>query len=305
MILLWGLAGDRPLASVRAKLASMGRAAVLLDQRAILDTRVELHTGGGIGGWIEWGAIRLDLARVRATYIRPYDPCAAPSVIAAGVGGPAGRHAVEVFDTLRVWSEIAPVRVINRMSAMGSNGSKPYQLDVIRRAGFEVPATIVTTDPEAVLELRRAHGQLIYKSVSGVRSIVSRLGEEQLGRLATVTSCPTQFQAWVPGVDVRVHVVGDTTFACELVADVDDYRYADRQGGKVERRHVRIPDEIASRCIALARSLGLPVAGIDLRRTPDGRWVCFEVNPSPAFSWFDTADEAIAGRLAALLAAED
>ena len=33
----------------------------------------------------------------------------------------------------------------------------------------------------------------------------------------------------------------------------------------------------------------LHVAGIDLRRTPDGEWFCFEVNPSPAFLYYETA----------------
>jgi D-alanine-D-alanine ligase-like ATP-grasp enzyme len=42
------------------------------------------------------------------------------------------------------------------------------------------------------------------------------------------------------------------------------------------------------------------VAGIDLRRTTDGRWVCFEVNPSPGFVYFDdgTITEALADLLA-------
>jgi len=39
----------------------------------------------------------------------------------------------------------------------------------------------------------------------------------------------------------------------------------------------------------LAAGLGLPVAGIDLRRTPSGRWYCFEVNPSPGFSYYEHA----------------
>jgi hypothetical protein len=43
-------------------------------------------------------------------------------------------------------------------------------------------------------------------------------------------------------------------------------------------------------------------AGIDLRRTPAGEWFCFEVNPSPAFSWFDAPDNRIAKQIAALLA---
>ena len=45
------------------------------------------------------------------------------------------------------------------------------------------------------------------------------------------------------------------------------------------------------------------MAGIDLRLTSDGKWYCFEVNPSPAFT-FQAAtnhrvDEAIADLLIA------
>jgi D-alanine-D-alanine ligase-like ATP-grasp enzyme len=41
------------------------------------------------------------------------------------------------------------------------------------------------------------------------------------------------------------------------------------------------------------------VTGIDFRRDPEGRWYCFEVNPSPAFSYYQNAsgqpiDETIA-----------
>jgi hypothetical protein len=39
--------------------------------------------------------------------------------------------------------------------------------------------------------------------------------------------------------------------------------------------------------VKLAAALGLLVAGIDLRRTPEDQWFCLEVNPSPAFSCFE------------------
>jgi glutathione synthase/RimK-type ligase-like ATP-grasp enzyme len=65
-----------------------------------------------------------------------------------------------------------------------------------------------------------------------------------------------------------------------------------------------LPDDCADRCRRLAHALRLPVAGIDLRRTPQGEWYCFEVNPSPAFSYYEAAThqpiaEAIAGLLMA------
>ena len=45
--------------------------------------------------------------------------------------------------------------------------------------------------------------------------------------------------------------------------------------------------ETHNRCIRLTERLRLPFAGLDLRRAPDGRFVCFEVNPSPAFSFYE------------------
>jgi D-alanine-D-alanine ligase-like ATP-grasp enzyme len=53
----------------------------------------------------------------------------------------------------------------------------------------------------------------------------------------------------------------------------------------------------------LATAIGLPSAGIDLRRTQEGRWYCFEVNPSPGFTFYqDATGQRIAEAVAILLA---
>jgi hypothetical protein len=297
MILLWGLGSDPPLALVRRELAALGRTAVLVDQRAVLETSVEVVFDGVPAGWVELGGVRIDLGRVDAAYLRPHDPRAVPAVAAAGRDGAAGRHALESYEALRLWSELTCARVVNRISVQASNSSKPYQLEVIRAAGFEVPETLITTDPDEAAGFCAA-GDTIYKSVSGVRSVVARMGVDARARLDRVAACPTQFQRRVPGLDVRVHVVGDEVHACELSSSADDYRYA---GDAVARRQVEIDAGVADRCRALAAALELPVAGIDLRRTPEGAWHCFEVNPSPGFPYFD--DGRIARSLAGFLAA--
>ena len=46
---------------------------------------------------------------------------------------------------------------------------------------------------------------------------------------------------------------------------------------------------LAGKCRDLAHGLGLLAAGVDLRLTPDGEWFCFEVNPSPAFTYYESA----------------
>ena len=50
-----------------------------------------------------------------------------------------------------------------------------------------------------------------------------------------------------------------------------------------------LPDDVRQRCVDLARSLSLPFVGIDLRETLDGDHVCFEVNPMPGYSYFESS----------------
>jgi glutathione synthase/RimK-type ligase-like ATP-grasp enzyme len=184
------------------------------------------------------------------------------------------------------WAEVAGLRVANRPSAMASNSSKPYQAALIRRVGFSVPDTIVTNDPDQVRRFQRRHGRLVYKSTSGVRSIVHELTPGRAATLERVRNLPTQFQQLLTGTNVRVHVIGRQTFACEIATETVDYRY--REGASGARMEpVDLPPDVRTRCLELAAALDLPLAGIDLLRDPTGEWWCFEVNPSPAYSCFE------------------
>ena len=199
---------------VREALQRLGLRTAFLDQRAVLDTEIELSVGSEIGGVLRSRNQTIDLGAVTAVYLRPYDSRRLPDVESAGRDSRAWYHALAVEDALWTWVELTPALVVNRPSAQATNNSKPYQATQIRSLGFEVPDTLITTDPDAAREFWATHGTVIYKSISGVRSIVSRLGPEHSGRLGNVSWCPTQFQRYVPGNDYRVHVVGDEVFAC-------------------------------------------------------------------------------------------
>jgi len=218
------------------------------------------------------------------------------------------RHSRHFHELLSQFADIAPGRVLNRPSDMMSNHSKPFQAQVIRAAGFEIPETLITNEPAAARQFIEHvwadGGDLIYKSVSGIRSIVQRVEKHDLARLDRIRWCPTQFQRHVSGTDIRVHVVGQTVVSVMITSDATDYRYAVQQTG-IEPTIVgtELDANIRTLCIALARRLDLPLAGIDLRRTPEGRYVCFEVNPSPAFSFYEQrAGVSIASCIARYLA---
>ena len=179
-----------------------------------------------------------------------------PALRTLARNSPLWRHAVELDDASQAWAEVTPALVINRPSAMASNGSKSYQTALIWAAGFEVPDTLVTTDPAAALAFRERHGSVIYKSVSGVRSIVSKFGDGHLERLEDIANCPTQFQEYVAGTDWRVHVVGEEVFASEIICDSDDYRYSARTGRAPDIRAATLAPALAARCRELATTLG-------------------------------------------------
>jgi hypothetical protein len=303
VILLWGLPGDGPLRAVHAVLRARHEPVCLLDQHAIAATTLDLSVGPTVRGTLRLGDDLVALEAITAVYARPYDVRQLPALKDAGPQAPLWWQGLALDDAMQAWVEVTPALVINRPSAMASNGSKPYQASLIRGVGLDVPDTLVTTDPTAALAFRERHGSVIYKSTSGVRSIVSRLGPEHQDRLADIGNCPTQFQQYISGTDCRVHVVGNTVFAAEIISDVDDYRYAGRTGHSIDIRACTLEPDLAERCCRLASELGLPVAGIDLRRTPEGRWYCFEVNPSPGFTFYqEAAGQKIAEAVATLLA---
>jgi hypothetical protein len=301
LILLWGLETDPPLAEVRDQLELLGVPMLFVDQRRVLETEIEITVGDAVEGLLRIGDDSIDLTDVSAMYVRAYESVRLNDIASTGPGSASWNHAEQVDDILASWSELTSALVVNRFSASAANASKPYQLVQINKLGWNVPETLITTDPEAARAFWRRHGEVIYKSVSAIRSRVCRLNEKHVSRFADIAWCPTQFQQYIAGVDYRVHVVGDKVFASEVNSGADDYRYS------ADAPHIRacsLPPEIEHRCKATAAAMSLSIAGLDLRRTPGGHWFCFEVNPSPAFTYYEQITGQPIGQALALLLIE-
>ena len=252
----------------------------------------------GVQGYIIAAGEVIPFDRIRGIYARPLD------LPKQSGQDPIAQLRAQSFQSMFLeWLEFAPPLVVSRPHVMESNFSKPLQSQFIARSGFGVPETIVTNNPQAVKEFWRRHQRVIFKSISGIRSIVQELNQENAARLDRVQWLPTQFQAYVPGVDVRVHVVGAQTFATEVSSGAIDYRYAGRVGMDADLTAIQLSEQIESQCINLATSLDLPFCGIDLRRCPNGEYVCFEVNPMPAYTYYQAhTNQAISMALVKLLA---
>ncbi|GAA1390467.1 ATP-grasp ribosomal peptide maturase [Catellatospora chokoriensis] len=271
---------------VCAELDRLGLAYVMLHQRRFAHTRIDLEVvDGQLAGRLTVDGTSLSCAGVTGVYTRLMDWRQLPEVV--GGGDDVAAHARQWHEVISTWIEIHPGRVMNRAAATASNQSKPYQAQLITQTGFLTPPTLITNVPDEVRAFKSQHGQVIYKSISGVRSIVRLLDDDALSRLARIRWCPVQFQRYLRGTNVRVHVVSGEVFATRITTDGVDYRYARRYGGRTDLTPWALPDELAQRCVHLAARLGLELAGIDLLLADDGGTYCFEVNPGPAFSFYE------------------
>jgi len=290
MVLLCGIPSESPLALVGAQLRRLGVPHVFLNQRRFAYTDLWFALSNGhVSGRLSLDGRAYRLEDFRGVYTRLMDDRALPELKDEPEDSERSRRSHALLDTLMQWCEVTPARVVNRTAPMGSNSSKPYQSQLIREQGFSIPETLITNDPELVREFLSRHQQLIYKSISGIRSVVETLDESALARLDHIRWCPTQFQEYIPGKNVRVHTIDTRVFATEVVSNVTDYRYAHlHRNGETTLSPTQLPDKLADRCLRLSRTLGLAFAGIDLKVTPDERVYCLEVNPSPAFSYYES-----------------
>jgi glutathione synthase/RimK-type ligase-like ATP-grasp enzyme len=291
MIVLCGIPSEPPLRAVIDAAERAGAAHAVLNQREAHQADLALHgQHRRVDGVLRIRGTEIPLGSIRGVYLRLTDQHVIPENRRrqgrwSNPSLEAARSSV-LHTALVDWLETAPCRVLNPVGRMASNMSKPYQAQRILRAGFDVPATLVTSDPSAVRAFARRYERIVFKSASSVRSIVQELRADKMQDLERIRLLPTQFQQYVAGTNIRVHVVGERVFATEIRTDAIDYRYAARDSADVTLRACELGSAVAGRCVALSRALGLPLVGIDLIRTQQGEYFCLEANPSPAYTFY-------------------
>jgi len=276
--------GDEHVPPVLDALRARGARPVLVDLAEFpARAGVSLPYGGARGPaalHLAGGEVRLE--RVTAVWWRRPLPLEAAPGLPERDAAFACRQAEEALAGLAASLD---VRWVNEPWRDAAASHKPRQLAAAGRAGLTLPRTLVTSDPErARAFLGAARGPCVHKALHatpGDWHATRRIGPEDLARVEALRLAPVVLQQYVPGVDVRVTVVGRALFATAIdaraTASPEDFRPV-FDAARVEP--CTLPPEVARRLRALVSALGLRYAAIDLRRRDDGEHVFLEVNPS-------------------------
>ncbi|MBN2307546.1 MAG: hypothetical protein JXR94_01160 [Candidatus Hydrogenedentes bacterium] len=180
--------------------------------------------------------------------------------------------------------ETQGARLVNGLEANAQHGQKPYQLELLRRAGLPVPEYLATNDAAAVRRFVKRQPAAVYKPLAG-GATVQRLTQADLTdeRLAALALAPVLFQELVEGVSVRAYVVGGRVVAAaEIHSPELDYR---RQEDAVTPTRLAPAERAAA--LAAARACRMQFSGVDFIRGGAGAFRVLECNPSPMFAVFE------------------
>jgi glutathione synthase/RimK-type ligase-like ATP-grasp enzyme len=289
MVLICGIPSESPVELLCIALEKQRTPYLMLNQRwiSLADLNFRI-TGAKLTGILKYRDIEYPLEQFSGIYLRMMDETQLPELKGKPVNHPEKLHYDSFQKNLISLTEIYDGRMVNRYSSMASNNSKPYQAQIILDCGFFTPETLITSNPDALEAFFGEYPELIYKSISGVRSIVRKLNNEDWSRIYKIRNCPVQFQQLVEGSDVRVHVIGTKTYATSVASSNVDYRYIREENNEYTILSPCLLDPlIEEQCILLSHRLGLAFSGIDLRITNDGSVYCFEVNPCPGYSYYE------------------
>lgn len=282
-ILILGGTDDDHAAYMLQHLRDRGKDVELLDSRWFpADLAVSFEPERGAGTLRLPEGRRLDLAQVSAIYWRCYNGVRAAPLPDGEQVQIAFNDARGLFESLLIH---LPVRWVNGWRAFQLHQTKPVQLAMVSTLGVPVPRTVLTNDPEAVRAFAGTCPRTIFKPVQGgahTRHLTpAHLTDDNLRNL---TYAPVTLQEEVPGTNIRAFVAGERVLACDVQTGALDFR--DDPDPRIVPHE--LPDEVAGWCVRVARKLDLLWTGIDLRRTPEGRYVFLEANPSPMFMGFES-----------------
>lgn len=179
--------------------------------------------------------------------------------------------------------------------------SKPYQLTIASKCGFEVPRTLIGNDVHRIKE--EFPGSLVVKSLDTVLLMdgddclftYTKLNPGSEMTDYTVSDAPLLAQDLLDcKTDIRVTVVGANMFAVKITSNgrgiAGDWRLVPKEN--LEYEDIDLDCGVTKSCLKLTDKLGLSFAAIDLVQTPAGIYF-IEVNPTGEWEWISTADRPI------------
>ncbi|MFD5840574.1 ATP-grasp ribosomal peptide maturase [Streptomyces chartreusis] len=235
-----------------------------------------------------WAAGRLvSIAGLRSVWLRR------PGAAAQRAASPSTWLTEEAGQALYGMLRGSEARWMNHPDAARRARHKPWQLRLAQRCGLPVPATLITTFPQAAREFAARYPDLVVKPVSGAhpqdppRTVpTSRVAPDT--DFSAVAFGPTLLQRRVAKrADIRLTVIGDRLLAARKATGTEaevDVRFA---ASDAPWEAVDVAPRVAEAVLAYMEGAELSYGAFDFVEDADGVWWFLECNQSGQFGFVE------------------
>ncbi|MFF8974832.1 ATP-grasp ribosomal peptide maturase [Streptomyces sp. NPDC014995] len=248
------------------------------------------YVHGAFRGHLSSAGRLVSLDSLRSVWIRR------PGAAAARAPEPSAWLTEEASQALYGMLRGSGARWMNPPDAALRARHKPWQLRLAQLCGLPVPATLITTFPQAARDFAERYPDLVVKPVSGAhpqdppRAVpTTRVPPD--ADFAAVAYGPTLLQRRIAKrADVRLTAVGDRLLAARKVTasdgdpDVVDVRFAP---SAAPWRPVEVPPRLADAVRTYLREAELAYGAFDFAEDADGTWWFLECNQSGQFGFVE------------------
>jgi len=248
------------------------------------------YVHGAFRGHLSAGGRLVSMGGLRSVWVRR------PGVPGARAAEPSGWLTEEASQAFYGMLRGTGARWMNHPDAARRARHKPWQLHLAQRSRLPVPATLITTFPQAARDFAERFPDLVVKPVSGAHPQepprvvpTSRVAPDV--DFTAVAFGPTLLQRRVDKrADIRLTAVGDRILAARKAvapdADPDDVdvRFAPSDE---PWRPVDVPPRIAESVHTYLREAELTYGAFDFAEDFDGIWWFLECNQSGQFGFVE------------------
>lgn len=220
-------------------------------------------------------------------------------------------------DELFFYASRKKIFLVSDINAIKIASNKINQLLIAEILGFQIPKSIVTSDPEEIETFLKSNPKAIIKNI-GKGSV--RFGHKQ-GEFYTTPLTMKKFQSVRAkstfdypilvqeevkrNTELRITVVGNKIFPCSITTNkpTSETDWRKIPPNQLIHQPFHLPKDIEEKCFALTRYYGLQYSAIDMAVNTENEYIFYEINPNGQYLWIEEeADLPISQAIAELLA---
>lgn len=122
--------------------------------------------------------------------------------------------------------QACPARWVNSWQAYHFHKEKPLQLSKVKQIRVTIPATLISNDPEQVIEFAQSQKRIIFKPVYGGAhaQLVTETHLDPKRLNLALSLAPVTIQEYIPGSNIRSYVIDESVYSAEIRSKSLDFR---------------------------------------------------------------------------------